>query len=111
MCLCAGAVKSAALLLASANAGGSVYFLLNIAMITVLNRPHELKLHIRSAFTNGVTKEEIKEVLLQTAGSGVPLGINVESLSIFKEEIDGAHELFQKLQVRIIVFLTLGEMC
>lgn len=45
--------------------------------------------------------EILKDVLLQTAGSGVPLGINVESLSIFKEEIDGAHELFQKLQVRI----------
>lgn len=43
--------------------------------------------------------EILKEVLLHTGGSGVPLGINVESLSIFKEEIDGAHELFQKLQV------------
>ena len=51
--------------------------LLNIAMITVLNRPHELKLHIRSAFTNGVTKEEIKEVLLQVACyAGVPAGID-----------------------------------
>jgi hypothetical protein len=29
----------------------------------------------------------------------VPLGINVESLSIFKEEIDAAHTLFQQLQV------------
>lgn len=43
--------------------------------------------------------ELLKNVLLQTGGSGVPLGINVESLSIFKEEIDAAHELFQKLQV------------
>jgi len=51
--------------------------LLNIAMITVLNRPHELKLHIRSAFTNGVTKEEIKEALLQVACyAGVPAGID-----------------------------------
>ena len=51
--------------------------LLNIAMITVLNRPHELKLHIKSAFTNGVTRDEIKEVLLQVACyAGVPAGID-----------------------------------
>ena len=51
--------------------------LLNIGMLTVLNRPHELKLHIRSAFANGVTKEEIKEVLLQVACyAGVPAGID-----------------------------------
>ncbi len=51
--------------------------LINIAMITVLNRPHELKLHVKSAFTNGVTKEEIKEVLLQVACyAGVPAGID-----------------------------------
>jgi 4-carboxymuconolactone decarboxylase len=51
--------------------------LLNIAMLTVLNRPHELKLHIRSSFTNGVTRDEIKEVLLQVAAyAGVPAGID-----------------------------------
>ncbi len=51
--------------------------LLNIAMLTVMNRPHELKLHIRSSFTNGVTKDEIKEVLLQvSAYAGVPAGID-----------------------------------
>ena len=51
--------------------------LVNIAMITVLNRPHELKLHIKSAFTNGVTREEIKEALLQVACyAGVPAGID-----------------------------------
>jgi hypothetical protein len=43
----------------------------------------------------------------QTAGSGVPLGINVESLSIFREEIDAAHTLFQKLQVRLAVIKAL----
>lgn len=41
----------------------------------------------------------LRTVLVETASSGVPLGINVESLSIFKEEIDGAHQLFQRLQV------------
>ncbi len=51
--------------------------LLNIGMLVILNRPHELKLHIRSSFTNGVTKEEIKEVLLQVACyAGVPAGID-----------------------------------
>lgn len=51
--------------------------LLNIAMLTVMNRPHELKLHIRSSFNNGVTKDEIKEVLLQVAAyAGVPAGID-----------------------------------
>jgi 4-carboxymuconolactone decarboxylase len=47
--------------------------LLNIAMMVALNRPEELKLHIRAAFNNGVTKDEIKEVLLQCAiYCGVP---------------------------------------
>jgi 4-carboxymuconolactone decarboxylase len=40
--------------------------LLNIAMLTALNREEEFKLHVRAAFRNGVTKEEICEVLLQT---------------------------------------------
>jgi len=51
--------------------------IVNIAMISALNRPHELKLHIKSAFNNGVTKEEIKEILLQVACyAGVPAGID-----------------------------------
>jgi 4-carboxymuconolactone decarboxylase len=41
--------------------------MLNIAMLTALNRPHELTLHLRGALTNGVTREEIREILLQTA--------------------------------------------
>lgn len=51
--------------------------IINIAMITALNRPHELKLHIKGALRNGVTKEEIKEILLQTAiYCGVPAAID-----------------------------------
>jgi 4-carboxymuconolactone decarboxylase len=47
--------------------------LLNIAMLTALNREEELKLHVRAAFRNGVTRDEIREVLLQTAiYCGVP---------------------------------------
>jgi len=40
--------------------------LINLAMLTALNRPHEVKLHVRGALNNGLTKDEIREVLLQT---------------------------------------------
>ena len=51
--------------------------LLNLAMITALNRPHELKLHVRGAINNGVTKDEIAEVFLQAAVyCGVPAAID-----------------------------------
>jgi 4-carboxymuconolactone decarboxylase len=47
--------------------------LLNIAMLVALNRPDEFKLHVRAAFNNGVTRDQIKEVLLQCAiYCGVP---------------------------------------
>jgi 4-carboxymuconolactone decarboxylase len=41
--------------------------LLTLAMLTALNRPHELKGHVRGALTNGVTRAEIVEVFLQSA--------------------------------------------
>lgn len=51
--------------------------LLNLAMLTALNRPHELKLHVRGALANGVTQEEIREVFLQAAiYCGVPAAID-----------------------------------
>jgi len=51
--------------------------MLNLAMLSTLNRPHELKLHVRGALTNGVTKEEISEVFLQVAiYCGVPAAID-----------------------------------
>jgi 4-carboxymuconolactone decarboxylase len=47
--------------------------LLNVAMLTALNREDEFRLHVRAAFRNGVTRDEIREVLLQTAiYCGVP---------------------------------------
>ena len=50
---------------------------LNLAMITALNRPHELKLHVRGAINNGLTKDEIREVFLQAAiYCGVPAAID-----------------------------------
>ena len=47
--------------------------LLTLAMMVALNRPEEFKMHVRAAFNNGVTRDEIREVLLQTAiYCGVP---------------------------------------
>ena len=51
--------------------------MLNLAMLTALNRPHELKLHVKGALKNGVTREEISEVLLQAAiYCGVPAAVD-----------------------------------
>ncbi len=41
--------------------------LLNVGMLTALNRPHELRLHVRGALNNGVTRDELREVMLQVA--------------------------------------------
>lgn len=51
--------------------------MLNIAMLSALNRPHELKMHVKGAIRNGVTKDEIREVLLQVAiYCGIPAGVD-----------------------------------
>ncbi|CAB3792539.1 hypothetical protein LMG28688_03531 [Paraburkholderia caffeinitolerans] len=66
--------------------------LLTIAMMVALNRSEELALHLRAAKNNGVTRDEIKEVLLQTAiYCGVPAANSAFHLAdrIFREE-DGA---------------------
>lgn len=50
--------------------------LLNLAMLTALNRPHEFSVHIRGALRNGCTETEIQEVLLQTAAyCGAPAAL------------------------------------
>lgn len=41
--------------------------MLNLAMLPILNRPNELRTHIKGALTNGVTRAEIREVFLQVA--------------------------------------------
>ncbi len=52
--------------------------MLNLAMLSALNRPHELEMHIRGALRNGVTREEIREVLLQVAiYCGVPAAVDL----------------------------------
>jgi len=51
--------------------------MLNLAMLCALNRPHELRMHLKGALRNGVTREEIREVLLQVAiYCGVPAGVD-----------------------------------
>ena len=58
--------------------------MLNLAMLSILNRPHELKAHLRGALTNGVSKAEITEIFLQVAiYNGVPAA--VDSFRIARE--------------------------
>jgi 4-carboxymuconolactone decarboxylase len=51
--------------------------MLNLAMLTALGKPAELKLHVKGALTNGVTVDEIKEILLHaTVYCGIPAGLD-----------------------------------
>ena len=62
--------------------------LINLAMITALNRPHEVKAHIKGALNNGLTKDDIKEVFLQVAiYCGVPAAVDSfrTAQEVFKE--------------------------
>jgi len=64
--------------------------IINLAMLTALNRPHELKLHIKGALNNGLSKAEISEVLLQTAiYCGVPAAV---------DSFRSAREVFAQLE-------------
>ena len=58
--------------------------MLNLSMISILNRPHELRVHIKGALTNGVTRDEIREIFMQVAiYAGAPAG--VDSFRIARE--------------------------
>ena len=62
--------------------------IVNLSMLTALNRPSELRLHVRGAVNNGLTQDEIGEVLLQTAiYCGVPAAIDSFKVAedVFKE--------------------------
>jgi 4-carboxymuconolactone decarboxylase len=62
---------------------------LNLAMLTALSKPHELKLHVKGAITNGITVDEIKEVLLHaTVYCGIPAGL---------EAFKAAHETLKEI--------------
>lgn len=63
--------------------------IINLSMLTALNRPHEIKLHVRGALRNGLGKDEIREIFLQTAiYCGVPAAIDSFRIAreVFKEE-------------------------
>ena len=61
--------------------------IINLAMLTALSKPAELKLHVKGALTNGVTVEEIKEILLHaTVYCGIPAGL---------EAFKAAHEVLK----------------
>jgi 4-carboxymuconolactone decarboxylase len=63
--------------------------MLNLAMIAALNRPHELKMHVKGALKNGVSKTEIREIFLQVAiYAGIPAG--VDSFRIAREAFSEA---------------------
>ncbi|MGE0714866.1 MAG: 4-carboxymuconolactone decarboxylase [Alphaproteobacteria bacterium] len=62
--------------------------MLNMAMLIALNRSYEFKLHLRGALNNGVTKDEIREVLMQAAVyCGAPAAVDAfrSAREVFKE--------------------------
>ena len=60
--------------------------MINLAMISILNRQHELKVHVKGAIRNGLTKIEIREVLLQVGiYGGIPCA--VDSFRVAKEAL------------------------
>ncbi len=66
--------------------------MLNLAMLTALNRPHEIKLHVKGALNNGISREEISEIFLQAGVyCGVPAAIDAfrTAKEVF-DEIDKA---------------------
>lgn len=62
---------------------------LNLSMLTALNRPAELKLHVKGAITNGISVDEIREALLHaTVYCGIPAGL---------EAFKAAHEALREI--------------
>src|SRR5690554_4704925 len=65
--------------------------MLNLAMLTALNRPNEIRLHVKGALNNGVTAEEIKEILLHaTVYCGIPAGLDAFKVANQVLEEEGA---------------------
>lgn len=57
--------------------------LLVLAMMCAANRPHELRIHLRGAITNGCTRDEIREVLLQVAiYCGIPASLDAHNMAM-----------------------------
>jgi 3-hydroxyisobutyrate dehydrogenase len=87
--------------------------LLNLAMLTALNRPQELRIHVKAALTNGVKKDQIREVLLQCAVyCGIPAGREAFEIAgevIAQAEAEAATNK-PAFQRRTIAFFGLGRM-
>ncbi len=65
--------------------------MLNLAMLTALGRPAELKLHVKGALANGLTVEEIKEILLHaTVYCGIPAGLDASKAAHEVLKAEGA---------------------
>jgi 4-carboxymuconolactone decarboxylase len=67
--------------------------IMNLAMISALNRPHELEIHLRAALRNGITKKEIKEIFIHVATyCGAPAALDSFRIAkkIFAEKPGGA---------------------
>lgn len=65
--------------------------MLNLAMLTALNRPAEIRLHLKGALNNGVSVEEIREILLHaTAYCGIPAGLDAFKVANQVLEEEGA---------------------
>lgn len=70
--------------------------MLNIGMLTALNRPHELRAHVRGALRNGVSEEKIVEVILQTAiYCGFPAALDsmrtvADTIADYRKEVGDA---------------------
>ncbi len=65
--------------------------LINIGMLTALNRPHELQVHLKGAVNNGCTRDEIVEAVLQTAVyCGMPAALDtMRHVKALFDELDG----------------------
>jgi 4-carboxymuconolactone decarboxylase len=65
--------------------------IITLAMLSALNRPNQIRVHVRGALNNGVTKDELKELFLQVAiYCGVPAGVDAFRI---------AKEVFQEMGV------------
>jgi len=67
--------------------------LMNLGMLSALNRPEEFALHVRAALTNGVTQDELQDALIQVAiYCGVPAGVDAFRIaSRVLKEVDAAN--------------------
>ena len=66
--------------------------MVTLSILVAINRPHELKTHIKGALNNGLTREEIREIFLQAAAyCGAPAAVDAfRTAKELFQELDGA---------------------